>query len=71
METELQTIFDAAQTLSEAERASLVERLLDTLSPEPAELSEEELRAELDRRAADFKTGTAGEIPWSELKHEN
>jgi hypothetical protein len=34
MEPQTQTVFDAAQALPEAERALLVERLLETLPPE-------------------------------------
>jgi len=71
METKTQTIFDAAQALPESERALLVERLLETLSPEPAELSEEEMVAELDSRRKDLEAGTAEAIPWSELKKED
>jgi hypothetical protein len=37
-----QAIFDAALALPEAERALLVERLFDSLSPEPGELTDDE-----------------------------
>lgn len=67
-----QAIFDAALALSEAERAVLVERLLESLSPEPdEELTGAELVAELEQRSADFERGTANTIPWSELKKED
>jgi putative addiction module component (TIGR02574 family) len=65
-----QAIFDAALALPEAERAALAERLLESLSPEPDEISDEEWLAELQRRSADFEIGTAEAVPWSELKKE-
>lgn len=65
-----QAIFNAALALPEADRAVLAERLLESLSPEPDELSDEEWLAELERRSADFERGTAEAVPWSELKKE-
>jgi len=43
---------------------------MENRSPEPAELSDEEMFAELDRRAKEFETGTADAIPWYDLKKE-
>jgi putative addiction module component (TIGR02574 family) len=71
MTTQTQAVFDAALALPEAERALLAERLLESLSPEPDELTDDELLAELERRSADFEHGTADAIPWSELKKED
>ena len=65
-----QAIFEAALALPEAERALLVERLLESLPPELEALTDDELGAELERRSADFERGTADAIPWSELMKE-
>jgi putative addiction module component (TIGR02574 family) len=66
-----QAIFEAALALPEAERALLVERLLESLPQEQEELTDDEWVAELERRSADFQRGTADAIPWSELKQED
>ena len=42
-----------------AQRLSLAQQLLDTLGPEEAELLDDELAAELDRRRAELADGTA------------
>jgi putative addiction module component (TIGR02574 family) len=70
MAPELQAVVDAALSLPEAERVQLVERLMDTLPPEPDELGEEQLLAELGRRRDEVHAGTAQGIPWSELKRQ-
>jgi putative addiction module component (TIGR02574 family) len=69
--TTSQHILGAVLSLGEEERLLLVEQLLDRLSPESDELSDDELAAELQRRRADFEQGTAGEIPWSVLRAED
>ncbi len=67
---ETRSLFDAALALPEADRALLAERLLETLSPEADEMSDEDLLAELDRRRTEVERGTARLIPWSELRLE-
>lgn len=67
MTPQTQAIFDAALALSEPERALLVERLLETLSEEGDEMTEDELVAELDRRRAEMADGTDPGIPASDL----
>jgi putative addiction module component (TIGR02574 family) len=62
-----QAIFDAALALPEAERALLVERLFDSLSPEPGELTDDEFYAELERRRAEVEQGLTKPVPWSEV----
>jgi putative addiction module component (TIGR02574 family) len=68
MNSQTQAILDAALALPEVERALLVERLLETLSPEPDQRTEEELAAELDRRFAEFQQDPSVAIPWSKVK---
>jgi putative addiction module component (TIGR02574 family) len=70
MTPQSQSIFDAALALPEAERALLVERLLETLSPEPAELTVDQLEAELDRRFAEYQRDPSVGIPWPEIKRQ-
>jgi putative addiction module component (TIGR02574 family) len=70
MTTQTQAIFQAALTLSEEERVFLVERLLETIPPDRGQFSDDELFAELERRRAEVQAGTAGGIPWSELRQE-
>jgi putative addiction module component (TIGR02574 family) len=70
MTAQTQAVLDAALALPEAERALLVERLLETLSPEEEELSDDELFAELERRRAEIEQGLVKPIPWSEVRLE-
>ena len=67
MTSENQAVFDAALALPEAERALLLERLLESLSPEPGELTDDEFFAELERRRAEVEQGLVKPIPWSEV----
>ena len=70
MSPETQSLYQAALALPEAERALLAERLLETLSPEEVELTEDELFAELERRRAEVKQGVVKPIPWAEFRFE-
>jgi putative addiction module component (TIGR02574 family) len=65
-----QTVFDAALALPEPMRALLAERLLGSLSPEPGELTDDELFAELERRRAEVEQGLVKPISWSEVRLE-
>jgi putative addiction module component (TIGR02574 family) len=69
MSTQGQAILDAALTLPEKERLLLVERLLETLPSEAEEVTDDEFFAELERRSADFDSGRADAVSWSELQH--
>lgn len=68
MTPQTQALFDAALALPEAERALFVERLLESLPPEPGELPEDQLEAELDRRFDEYQRNPLVGIPWSEIK---
>jgi putative addiction module component (TIGR02574 family) len=68
MTAQNQAIFTAALALPQAERALLVERLLESLSPEGDELTDDELAAELDRRLAEFQHDPSVGIPWSHVR---
>jgi putative addiction module component (TIGR02574 family) len=71
MSPESQSIFNAALTLPEEERAILVRRLAETVSPDADELADEELFAELERRRAEVERGEATLIPWTEFRFED
>jgi putative addiction module component (TIGR02574 family) len=67
-----QAILTAIRSLPEHERAELIDRLLEDDSP-PAdwvEMSEEEFRAELDRRIEECRNGTDSGIPAEEVLRE-
>ena len=68
MQTDPQAILDAAMQLPEADRLTLVSRLMESLPPEgiTAALDDPGLAAELDRR---FAQGDEG-VDWSKLKAE-
>lgn len=61
-------IMEAALKLSEKDRVSMVERLLETLSPDEGDLVDDSWDAELDRRLEDFKRHPDTSIPWEQLK---
>ena len=71
MTTRNQAVFDAALALPEAEQVLLVERLLESLSPELDGLSDDEFCAELERRRAEVEQGVVQPIPWSEVRLED
>ncbi len=71
MNPQTQALYEAALALPEAERSLLVERLLETLSPEEDELTDDELFAELERRRAEVEQGLVEPIPWSEVRLED
>ena len=70
MNNQHQSVIEAALALPEAERTLLTERLLESLSPETEEPSDEELFAELNRRRAEMMQNPSLGIPWSEIAKE-
>ncbi|NQU23292.1 MAG: hypothetical protein HQ567_18590 [Candidatus Nealsonbacteria bacterium] len=68
MQTDLQVVLDEAMQLPEADRLTLVSRLMQSLPPSDTgvSLDDPELAAELDRRFAQSDEGVA----WSQLKAE-
>jgi len=61
-------ILEVALQLSEADRLTIVNRLLETLPDDPPGLSldDVEFGEELERRSGDWD----GAVPWEELKDE-
>ena len=70
MQPSRQEVLGVALQLPESERIRLVHELLESLHPEPEGEHDDAWRTELDRRLADFRAGTAGAVPWSQLRHE-
>ena len=72
MTTQSQTLLDAAMQLSEVERSAIAERLLESVSLDPADdIRDEDWLTELDRRYAELEQDPALGISWSELKNED
>jgi len=68
MSAETQAIFQAALGLDPVLRELLADRLLDSLEEPGEEISDEEFRAELDRRYQEYLRDPSCAIPWSEVK---
>jgi len=59
-------------TLSDEERAEIVDGLLDAedgLSSDAGEITEAEFTAELDRRAEDYRRDPSAAVPWEHVQH--
>jgi len=70
MDPKCRSVLDAALELSEADRAIIAETLLETLSPEDAEVLDDELAAELDGRLEEFRNNSSTAVSWCELRDE-
>jgi len=70
LDAQSQTILEAVLKLPEVERAAIVERLLESLTADAEDVTDDEWRAEIDRRHEEAVRGEAGTIPWSELKKQ-
>ncbi len=70
MSPETESLYQAVLALPEAERVLLTERLIEALSPEEVELTDDELYAELERRRAEVEQGLVKPIPWAEFRFE-
>lgn len=58
----------AALSLPDAERARLVDALIDTLEPEDAAPLDDAWLAEIARRSREFDEGLVQTVPWEEVK---
>ena len=68
MARDLTELFHEASQLSEAERAELAGRLLESLHGEPDEGVEAAWAQEIERRVREIDTGDVKTIPWSEVR---
>jgi putative addiction module component (TIGR02574 family) len=63
-------ILDAALRLSPEDRGIIAERLLETLSPDDTELSDDEIEGELARRMDEASKDPSTTVSWTELREE-
>ncbi len=63
-------VLDAALQLSPEDRGIIAERLLETLSPDETELSDDELEGELAHRMEEASNDPSTTVPWIELREE-
>ena len=59
-----------ALSLTEEDRARVVQELVDSLSPESHDLLDDAWAEELDRRFAAWQADESTGTPWSELKQQ-
>jgi putative addiction module component (TIGR02574 family) len=64
----LETLYQAAMTLPEGDRAALAERLLDSLTTAMPSQLHPAWREEVSRRAAEIDAGEIKPIPWEEVR---
>jgi putative addiction module component (TIGR02574 family) len=65
-----QNLLASVLTLSEDARVRLVQKLLESLSPQTDTWDEDAFAAEVQRRSAEIDGGTAELILWEQLKNE-
>src|SRR5207247_1658522 len=66
----LEALYQAALALPEDERATLADRLLDSLPPEVPSQLHPAWRAELRRRATQVDSGEVKPVPWQEVRRQ-
>jgi putative addiction module component (TIGR02574 family) len=71
MDEKSQQVLEAALSLPEDQRASIVEALLQTLPPETNESDDDELASELDRRLDEALADPSTTVSWAELKNRS
>jgi putative addiction module component (TIGR02574 family) len=70
MSVNCRDVLDAALQLSAEDRGIIALRLLETLSPDNSELSDDDLEGELERRLEEAKNDPAMTVSWAELREE-
>ena len=70
MQTQFETILQAALALPEMQRVLLIDELVESLPAETGPYSDEEMLAELERRYAEFEKDPSSAIPWEEVKRQ-
>jgi putative addiction module component (TIGR02574 family) len=68
MDEKSREVLEAALTLPENQRASIVAALLQTLPSEPDEWDDDELASELDRRLEEALGDPSSTVSWTDLK---
>jgi putative addiction module component (TIGR02574 family) len=70
MKNRYEEILKAALALPESERVFLIDDLLESLPPDTGPLSDDEMSAELERRAKEIEQGLVKPIPWEEVRKQ-
>jgi putative addiction module component (TIGR02574 family) len=63
-------VLDAALQLSAEDRGIIALKLLETLSPEDSETSDDDLEAELERRLKEAHNDPSTTVSWANLRDE-
>jgi putative addiction module component (TIGR02574 family) len=70
MQTQFETILQAALALPEMQRVLLIDELVESLPPDTGPYSDEEMLAELERRHAEVEQGLVETIPWEDVRRQ-
>jgi putative addiction module component (TIGR02574 family) len=70
MDGKSQEVLEAALSLPENQRASIVGALLETLPSETDEWDDDELASELDRRLEESLRDPSSTVSWADLKNQ-
>ena len=70
MSPETRSLLAAVLALPEPERALLVDQLLESLPPQPDELTDDQLEQELEDRYEEYRRDPSSAISWSEIKRQ-
>jgi putative addiction module component (TIGR02574 family) len=68
MSTQAEQVLGDAMKLTEADRADLAARLLESLDPEVDQGVEEAWRVEIERRLDALEKGQVKAVPWAEAR---
>ncbi len=69
MDEKSREVLEAALSLPDNQRASLVAALLETLPPETDEWDDEEMASELDRRLDEALRDPSSTVSWADLRN--
>lgn len=69
MDEKSREVLEAALSLPDNQRASLVAALLETLPPETDEWDDEEMASELDRRLDKALRDPSSTVSWADLRN--
>ena len=64
----IDTVFEAAMTLSDDDRVELADRLFFTLSPQRQAEIDAAWAVEAERRMQEFRDGKVKGVPWEEVR---
>lgn len=68
MSRAVEDLYEQASQLSEADRAELAGKLLESIEDPPDDGVEEAWAAEIERRMVEYRAGRVKTIPWSEVR---